>query len=168
MAGKGQILPFGRGGRQRRPRVGSDDLSSRRWRSSVRSWCGAAQVTTTSPQWPLSAAFSAANVPACPSRVAMGTADRIAARPGHCQDMSADGVDHDDRDLALGLALVVGVGSPEFQRLFPQPCALPAGDGPGPRLDLCDADLQLDLRVREEVAYQPRRCGAPPFEAITK
>src|SRR5271155_184863 len=45
--------------------------------------------------------------------------------------ISADGVEHDHGDLALGLALVIGVGGPEFQRLFPQPRALVAGGGPG-------------------------------------
>src|SRR2546429_7913195 len=31
--------------------------------------------------------------------------------------LSGDGVQHDHRDLALGLALVIGVGRPELQRL---------------------------------------------------
>ena len=66
--------------------------------------------------------------------------------------MSADGVEHDDRDLALGLLLVIGVGRPELERLFPQPRALLAGGGPGPRLHLRGADLHLDLRVGEDVA----------------
>jgi len=34
---------------------------------------------------------------------------------------SAHRVEHHDRDLALGLLPVIGVGRPEFERLFPQP-----------------------------------------------
>src|ERR1700730_17147471 len=66
--------------------------------------------------------------------------------------MSADGVQHDHRDLALGLLLVIGVGRPELQRLFPQPRALLARGGPGPRFDLCGPGLHVDLRVGEDVA----------------
>src|SRR5205823_4964581 len=66
--------------------------------------------------------------------------------------LSADGVEHDHRDLALGLLLVIGVGRPELQRLFPQPRALLARGGPGPRLQLRGPDLHLDLRIGEKVA----------------
>jgi len=76
--------------------------------------------------------------------------------------MSADGVEHDDGDLALGLALVIGVGRPELQRLFPEPRALLAGGGPGVRLHLRGPDLHVDLRVGEDVAVPAGvlRCAA--------
>src|SRR5439155_22780984 len=64
----------------------------------------------------------------------------------------ADGIQHDHRDLALGLLLVIGVGRPELERLFPQLCPLLARRGPGPRLHLRRPDLHVDLRVGEEVA----------------
>src|SRR5438876_9262455 len=64
----------------------------------------------------------------------------------------AEGVQHDYRDLALGLALVIGVGWPELERLFPQPCPLLTGGGPGPCLHLRGPDLHFDLRVGEDVA----------------
>jgi hypothetical protein len=32
--------------------------------------------------------------------------------------MSADGIKHDHRDLALGLLLVIGVGRPELERRY--------------------------------------------------
>src|SRR6516162_10734760 len=66
--------------------------------------------------------------------------------------MLADGVQHDYRDLTLGLALIIGVGRPELQCLFPQPRALLALGGPGPRLRLHGPDLYLDVRVGEDVA----------------
>ena len=47
-----------------------------------------------------------------------------------------DGVQHDHRDLALGLALIVGIGWPEFQRLVPEPRPFRARGGPRPRLQL--------------------------------
>jgi hypothetical protein len=76
--------------------------------------------------------------------------------------MSADGVEHDHGDLPLGLALVIGVGRPELQRLFPQPRALLAGSGPGPRLYLCGPDLHVDVRIGEDVAIPAGvlRCAA--------
>src|SRR5205085_10706976 len=64
----------------------------------------------------------------------------------------ADGIEHDYRDLALGLLLVIGVGRPELERFFPQPRPLRAGRGAGPRLDLRGPDLHLDFGVGEEVA----------------
>src|SRR5580700_8073256 len=66
--------------------------------------------------------------------------------------MSVNGIQHDDRDLALGLLLVIGVGRPELERLLPQPRPLRAGRGPGPRLHLGGPDLHIDLRVGDEVA----------------
>ena len=67
--------------------------------------------------------------------------------------MSADVIQHEDGDLALGLAAVIGVGRPEPQRLFPQPRAL---------LHLCSADLHVDVRVGEDVAVPAGvlRCAA--------
>src|SRR5690349_8386064 len=61
-------------------------------------------------------------------------------------------VEHDARDLALGLVLVVGIWRPEFERLLPEFGALRAGGGAGPRLHLFGADLHFDLGVGEEVA----------------
>src|SRR5215469_11389809 len=73
-----------------------------------------------------------------------------------CSVMSADGVEHDHRDLALGLLLVIGVRRPELQCLLPQPGALLAGGSPGPCLELLCADLHVDLGVGEKVAIPPR------------
>src|SRR5271166_1744292 len=67
-------------------------------------------------------------------------------------DQLADGIQHDHRDLALGLLLVIGIGWPELERLLPQPRALRAGGRPGPRLQLGGPDLHVDLRVREQIA----------------
>src|SRR5207302_8700600 len=74
----------------------------------------------------------------------------------------ADGVEHDHRDLALGLALVIGIGRPELQCFFPQPRTLLARSGPGARLHLRGADLHVDLRVGEDVAVPAGmlRCAA--------
>ena len=76
--------------------------------------------------------------------------------------MSADGVEHDEGDLALGLALVIGVGRPELQCLFPQPGAFLARGGPGPRLHLRGPDLHVDVGVGENVAVPAGvlRCAA--------
>jgi hypothetical protein len=46
------------------------------------------------------------DVDACPSRAA--------AKLGAVSLRLADGIEHDHRDLALGLALVIGVGRPEL------------------------------------------------------
>src|SRR6266496_3192513 len=67
-----------------------------------------------------------------------------------------DGIQHDDRNLALGLLLIVGVGRPELQRRLPQPGALLAGGGPGPRLHLRRPDLHFDIRIGEDVAVPAR------------
>src|SRR5262249_22526811 len=64
----------------------------------------------------------------------------------------ADGVQHDYRDLALCLSLVIGVGRPELECLFPEACPLVTGCGPGPCLYFRGPDLHLDLRVGEYVA----------------
>src|SRR5215216_1240159 len=68
------------------------------------------------------------------------------------QVRSADWIEHDDGDLALGLLLIVGVRRPEFQRLLPEAGALLARGGAGPRLHLLGADLHVDLRIGEEIA----------------
>src|SRR5215210_4954669 len=65
-------------------------------------------------------------------------------------------VEDDDRDLALGLLLVVGIGRPEFQRLLPEPGAFLAGCGAGAGLELLGADLHFDLGIGEEVAIPAR------------
>src|ERR1043166_4116712 len=70
-----------------------------------------------------------------------------------------DRVEHDDRDLALGLLLVVGIGRPEFERLLPELRALGTGRGAGPRLHLLGADLHFDLGVGEEVAVPAGMLG---------
>jgi hypothetical protein len=77
------------------------------------------------------------------------------------------GVQHDDGDLALGLALVFGVGRPEFGRLFLQPRALLAGGGSGPGL-LPGPDLHVDLRGWRGCCGTSRvlRCAA--FQGTTK
>ena len=81
---------------------------------------------------------------------------------------SADGVEHDDRDLALGLLLVLGIRRPELQRLLPQPRALRAGGGPGPRLHLRRPDLDFDVRVGKDVAIPAGVLRRAAFEATTK
>src|ERR1700731_2532070 len=65
---------------------------------------------------------------------------------------SAHSIEHDHRDLALGLLLVIGVGWPEFERLFPQSRPLRAGGGPGARLHFRGPDLHVHIRAGEEVA----------------
>jgi hypothetical protein len=74
---------------------------------------------------------------------------RAAAKAGPAD--FGGGVQHDDGDLALGLALVIGVGRPEFERLFLQRRALLPGGGSGPGL-LPGPDLQSTSGVGEDVA----------------
>src|ERR1700739_3021953 len=81
---------------------------------------------------------------------------RAAAHLVRCSLMSADGVEYDHRYLALGLLLVIGVGRPELQRLFPQPRSLLAGGGPRPCLQLRGPDLHVDIRVGDQVAVPAR------------
>src|SRR5215471_2533573 len=64
-------------------------------------------------------------------------------------------VQRDDRYLALGLELIVGVGRPKFERFFPKSEAFLARRHPGPRVHLLGPDLYFDLRVRENVAIPP-------------
>src|SRR3974377_772363 len=66
-----------------------------------------------------------------------------------------DWIQHDHRYLALGLELIVGVGRPEFERLFPKSEAFLAHRCPGPRAHLLGADLYFDVGVREDIAIPP-------------
>src|SRR3984893_16395626 len=97
-------------------------------------------VTTMSAQSSLSAGFFIPLALRCGPRFAL-----LRSLGGAV--MSAHGVQHDHRDLALGLLLVIGVGRPELQRLFPQPRALLARGGPRPRLEFRGTDLHVVLRV---------------------
>src|SRR6185369_101584 len=64
-----------------------------------------------------------------------------------CWPALVDRVQHDHRDLALGLALIVGIGGPELQRLVPEARPFRAGGGSRSRLKLPGPDLNLDYRV---------------------
>ena len=68
-------------------------------------------------------------------------------------------IQHDHRYLALGLELIVGVGRPKFERLFPKAEALLARRCPGPRVHFLGPDLYFDVGVRENVAIPPRVLG---------
>ena len=70
-----------------------------------------------------------------------------------------DRVQHDHRDLALGLALIVGIGGPELKRLVPEARPFRAGGGPRPRLELPGPDLNLDHRVGQHVLVPARMLG---------
>ena len=59
-----------------------------------------------------------------------------------------DWIQHDHRYLALGLELIVGVGRPKFERLFPKSEAFLARRYPGPRVDLLGRDLYFNVGVR--------------------
>src|SRR5215472_13791296 len=62
---------------------------------------------------------------------------------------------HDHGYLALGLELIVGVGGPKFERLFPKSEAFLARGCPGPRVYLLGPDLYFDVGVRENIAIPP-------------
>src|SRR5439155_7874321 len=62
-----------------------------------------------------------------------------------------DWIQHDHRYLALGLELIVGVGRPKFERLFPKSETFLARRYPGPRVHLLGPDLYLDVGVRENI-----------------
>src|SRR5215510_12708263 len=64
-------------------------------------------------------------------------------------------IQHDHRYLALGLELIVGVGRPKFERLFPKSEAFLARRYPGPRVQLLSPDLYLDVGVRENILIPP-------------
>ena len=66
-----------------------------------------------------------------------------------------DWIQHDHRYLALGLELIVGVGRPKFERLFPKSRAFLALRCPGPRVHLLGRDLYFDVGVRKNVAIPP-------------
>ena len=63
-----------------------------------------------------------------------------------------EGVEHHDRYLTLGLELIVGVGRPELERLFPKLDAFVARRCPRPRLQLPGTDLDLDIGLAEYIA----------------
>src|ERR1700740_1371107 len=56
-----------------------------------------------------------------------------------------------------------GVGRPELGWLLPQPRALLAGGGPGPRLQLRGPDLHVNVRVGEDIAVPAGVCRRPAF-----
>src|SRR5262249_28645324 len=70
-----------------------------------------------------------------------------------------DWIQHDHRYLALGLELIVGVGRPKFERLFPKPETFLARRCPGPRVHLLCPDLYFDVGVRQDIAIPPRVFG---------
>src|SRR5262249_2818561 len=70
-----------------------------------------------------------------------------------------DRVHHNHWNLAFGLELIVGIGRPKFERLFPKPDAFLAARCPSPRLQLLCPDLHLDIRVREDIAVPSRVLG---------
>src|SRR5467141_1872500 len=63
-----------------------------------------------------------------------------------------DWIQHDHRYLALGLELIVGVGRPKFERLFPKSEAFLARRCPGPRVHLLGRDLYFNVGVRPNIA----------------
>src|ERR1700710_1501053 len=66
-----------------------------------------------------------------------------------------DRIQHDYRYLALGLELIVGVGRPKFERLFPKSEAFLAFSCPGPRVHLIGRDLYFNVGVRKNIAIPP-------------
>src|ERR1700736_4685799 len=86
-------------------------------------------VTTRSAQSSLSGRSRSSDGVAC--LLALRCAPRIELLPslGGAVDVKRTG-SSTTTGIALGLALVIGVGRPELQRLFPQPRALLAGGGP--------------------------------------
>src|SRR3954453_14386910 len=66
-----------------------------------------------------------------------------------------DGIQHNHRYLALGLELIVGVGRPNLERLFPKSEAFLARRCPGPRAHLLGPDLYFDIGVRQNIAIPP-------------
>ena len=64
-------------------------------------------------------------------------------------------IQHDDWYLAIGLQLIVGVGRPKFERLFPKSEAFLARRRPCPRVHLLGSDLYFDVGVSEDVAIPP-------------
>ena len=70
-----------------------------------------------------------------------------------------DRVQHDHRYLAFGLELIIAVGRPKFERLFPKSETFLALRCPGPRHHLLGPDLYLDIRVGEDIAVPSRVLG---------
>jgi hypothetical protein len=68
-------------------------------------------------------------------------------------------VQHNHWNLAFGLELIVGIGRPKFERLFPKSDAFLAARCPSPRLQLLGPDLHLDIRVCEDIAVPSRVLG---------
>src|SRR6266699_1563616 len=74
-----------------------------------------------------------------------------------------DWIQHDHRYLALGLELIVGVGRPKFERLFPKSEAFLALRCPGPRVHLLGRDLYFNVGVRKNVTIPPWVLGRASF-----
>jgi hypothetical protein len=70
-----------------------------------------------------------------------------------------DRVQHDHRYLAFGLELIIGIGRPKYERLFPKPGAFVARCSPPPRLQLVGPDLYFDVGIAEDIAVPPRVFG---------
>src|SRR5450432_1072281 len=66
-----------------------------------------------------------------------------------------DWIQHDHRYLALGLELIVGVGRPKFERLFPKSETFLALRCPGQRVHLLGRDLYFNVGVRKNIAIPP-------------
>ena len=79
-----------------------------------------------------------------------------------------DWIQHDHRYLALGLELIVGVGRPEFEPLFPKPEALLALRCAGPHAYLLGRDLYLNVWVRKNVAIPAGVLWRASLEAMMK
>src|SRR5690348_2532463 len=81
-------------------------------------------------------------------------ADKV-TKPGEQRHRSRtlrNRIQHDHRYLAIGLELIVGVGRPKFERLFPKSKAFLARRRPCPRVHLLGSDLHFDVGVSEDVA----------------
>src|SRR3984957_10759526 len=70
-----------------------------------------------------------------------------------------DGIQHDNRYLASGLELIIGVRRPMLERLVPKSNTFVARRRPRPRLQLLGPNLHLDIRVGEDIAVPPRVFG---------
>src|SRR5262245_48774816 len=81
----------------------------------------------------------------------------VAAAAGYRTLMNR--IQHDHRYFALGLELIVGIGRPKFERLFPKSEAFLARRYPGPRVQFLSPDLYLDVGVRENILIPTRVLG---------
>jgi len=77
--------------------------------------------------------------------------------------LAKDRIQDDHRDLALGLALIIGIERPEFQCLRPEPRPFGGRGRPRPRRHLLGSDLNLDDRVNEDVAVPSGMLRGPAF-----